>query len=168
MEGVAELRRDILGIYKNKKTKLRVKPKIRFEEEGAVGSGPVREFLSNAVKTIEQGIPSKSFKPLLFLEGEKDHLLPIHDQSLRLTGTFKALGRMLGHSILHGGPGLHGLSPAAVHYLTTEKELALEQPPPVTLNDVPDIELRGLISEVHVEFYNLNNVFTYSMVVIIL
>ncbi len=101
-------------------------------------------------------------------KGEKDHLLPIHDQSLRLTGTFKALGRMLGHSILHGGPGLHGLSPAAVHYLTTENELALEQPPPVTLNDVPDIELRGLISEVHVEFYNLNNVFTYSMVVSIL
>ena len=90
--GVAQFRRDILGIYKNKKTKLRVKPKIHFEEEGAVGNGPVREFLANAVKTIEQGIPSTSSKPLLFLEGEKDHLLPIHDQSLCLTGTFKALG----------------------------------------------------------------------------
>ena len=85
MDGVSEMRRDILGIYKNPKTKLKVTPKVRFEDEAAVGSGPIREFLSNAMKIIEEGIPSSTSKPLLFLEGEKDHLLPVHDQTLRLT-----------------------------------------------------------------------------------
>ncbi|XP_028412049.1 uncharacterized protein LOC114534777 [Dendronephthya gigantea] len=150
MDGVAELRRDIIGIYKNQKTNLRAKPKVRFEEEGAVGSGPVREFLSLAMKVVEEGIPSATSKPLIFLEGDKDHLLPIHDQSLRLTGTFKALGRIIGHSILHGGPGLHGLSPTAVHYFTTDHELLFQPPPPVTLDDIPDIELRSLISQLDV------------------
>ena len=42
MDGVSEMRRDILGIYKNPKTKLKVTPKVRFEDEAAVGSGPIR------------------------------------------------------------------------------------------------------------------------------
>ena len=66
MDGVSEMRRDILGIYKNPKTKLRVPPKVRFEDEGAVGSGPVREFLSNAMKVIEEGIPSFASNLLFF------------------------------------------------------------------------------------------------------
>ena len=148
MDGVSEMRRDILGIYKNPKTKLRVPPKVRFEDEGAVGSGPVSEFLSNAMKVIEEGIPSSASKPLVFLEGEKDHLLPVHDQTLRLTGAFKALGRIIGHSILHGGPGLYGLSPAAKHYITSTKEENIEDELHITLLDVPDVELRTLITEV--------------------
>lgn len=145
LDGLCDLRKDIMGIYKNPNTNLRVKPKVRFEEEDGVGSGPIREFLSNVIKVVDDGIPSGN-KPLIFLEGEKDHRLPIHDQSLRLIGTFKAIGRMIGHSILHGGPGLTGLSPAAIHYLTTEREG--QQPPPLAIEDIADIELRQLITEV--------------------
>lgn len=148
MEGTAELRKDIIGVYKNSKTSLRAIPRVRFEEEDGVGSGPVREFLMNAVKIVEEGIPS-SGKHLLFLEGERDHRVPVHDQSLRLTGAFKALGRIIGHSILHGGPGVYGLSPAIKSYFSTaEDDSDHQQPPPVVLEDVPDMELRQLISEV--------------------
>ena len=148
MDGFSEMRRDILGIYKNPKTKLKVTPKVRFEDEAAVGSGPVREFLSNVMKIIEEGIPSSTSKPLLFLEGEKDHLLPVHDQTVRLTGAFKACGRIIGHSNLHGGPGLYGLSPAAKHYITCSKEENIEDELHITLLDVPDVDLRLLITEV--------------------
>lgn len=148
MDGVSETRRDILGFYKNPNSNLRVKPKVRFEDESAVGSGPVREFLSNAIKIIDEGIPSSTSKPLVFLEGEKDHRLPVHDQYLRLTGTFKALGKIIGHSVLHGGPGLHGLSPAAKHYISSDKEHSFDDGLNVTLLDVPDIDLRKFITEV--------------------
>lgn len=104
VDGKGELNRDIISIYKKPDLKLRAIPKVRFEEEDAVGSGPVREFLVLAVQVADEGIPSTSgkSKPLLFFEGQPDHRLPIHDQSLRLTGTFKALRRIIGHSILHG------------------------------------------------------------------
>lgn len=153
MDGTNELRVDIMGIYKNPRTKLAVNPRVRFEGEDGVGCGPVREFFVNAIKIIEEGIHSSSGKPLVFLEGEADHRLPIHDRSLRLTGTFKALGRMIGHSILHGGPGLHGLSPAAKHYLASGSGACDDQqPPPIELADIADIELRNLISEVSCHF----------------
>ena len=147
LDGVNEMKREIMGIYKNPKTNLNRAPKVRFEEEDGVGSGPVREFLNNVIKIIEEGIPSSSGKPLMFLEGESDHRLPIHDQSLRLTGAFKAVGRMISHSVLHGGPFLYGLSPAVKHYLSIEandKQLSSS----LAIKDIPDIELRQLISEV--------------------
>jgi len=149
MDGTTELRRDIMGIYKNPKTKLTANPRVRFEDEDGVGCGPVREFFVNAIKIIDEGIHSSSGKPLIFLEGQADHRLPIHDQSLRLTGAFKAIGKMIGHSILHGGPGLYGLSPAAKHYFSTGGGASDDQqPPPIELADIADITLRNLISEV--------------------
>lgn len=149
MDGTTELRRDIVGIYKNPRTRLTVSPRVRFEGEDGVGCGPVREFFVNVIKIIDEGIHSSSDKPLVFLEGEADHRLPIHGQALRLTGAFKALGKMIGHSILHGGPGLHGLSPAVKYYLSTGRPgCDNQQPPPIELADFADIELRDMISEV--------------------
>ena len=97
------------------------------------------------MQVADEGIPSTSgrSKPLLFFEGQPDHRLPVHDQSLRLTGTFKALGRIIGHSILHGGPGLYGLSPAIEHVLSSDEES--EEPPPLVQEDIADIDLRQMI-----------------------
>ena len=149
MDGTNELRADIIAIYKNPKTKLNVNPRVRFDGEDGVGCGPVREFFVNAMKIIDEGIHSSSGKPVVFLEGEADHRLPIHDQALHLTGAFKALGKMIGHSILHGGPGLHGLSPAAKHYLSTGRGGCDDElPPPIELGDIADTDLRSMISEV--------------------
>ena len=145
VDGHGESGRDIVGIYKKPDLKLCAIPKVRFEEEDGVGSEPIREFLVLAVQVADEGIPSTSgrSKPLLFFEGQPDHRLPVHDQSLRLTGTFKALGRIIGHSILHGGPGLHGLSPAVQHVLSSDDDS--KEPPPLVLEDIPDIDLRHMI-----------------------
>ena len=127
-----------MGVYKNQNTNLRAGLKVRFEEEDAVGGGPVREFLSIGVKIIEDGISSSGSKRVLY------------NQSLRSTGTFKALGRMLGHSILHGGPGLNGVSEAMKSYIASDNDRCDPQAlhVPITLKDVPDIELREMIEEV--------------------
>ena len=62
-----------------------------------------------------------------------------------MTDVFIAnLGRMLGHSFLHSGPCLSGLSPAIVHVLfggspeTTTIQIA----------DCPDIDIRTTIQSV--------------------
>ena len=80
IDGVLELRKQIMGIYKNPKNKLKLVPKIIFEEEEGVGSGPRREFFAETIKVIDEGIPSRTGKPLMFLEGESDHRIPTHDQ----------------------------------------------------------------------------------------
>ena len=54
-------------------------------------------------------------------------------------GAYICIGKIVGHSILHGGPGLVGLSPAAKHYLAYDHE---QIPPPVVLEDIPDTNLR--------------------------
>ena len=41
MDGTDELWGDIMGIYKNPRTKLNVNPRVRFESEDGVGCGPV-------------------------------------------------------------------------------------------------------------------------------
>ena len=149
MDGTNELQGDIMGIYTNPRTKLNVNPRVRFEGEDGVGCGSIQEFFVNAIKIIDEGIHSSSGKPVVFLEGEADHRLPIHDRALRLIAAFKALGKMIGHSILHGGPGMHGISPAVKHYLSTGRGgCDVQLPPPTELADIADIDLRNMISEV--------------------
>ena len=53
---------------------------------------------------------SSTGSPVVYFEGEKDHLLPIHNQMPQQMGTYICIGKIIGHSILHGGPGLFGLS----------------------------------------------------------
>jgi hypothetical protein len=148
LDGIDELKKEVIGVYKNPKTNLRVGVKVRFEEEDAVGSGPVREYLSIAMNILDEGVSSSGSKKILFFEGQKDHRVPVHNQSLRLTGMFKALGKMLGHSILHGGPGLHGVSPVVKCYMATDRSAAETQSLPLTLEDLPDLELRNMIATV--------------------
>ena len=72
---------------------------------------------------------------------EKDHRLPLHNQSLRLTGAFKAVGRIIGHCALHEGPALHGTSPAVEYYLSHPSADLFEKPLPVSVEDIPDIRV---------------------------
>ena len=41
-DGMDELKKDILGCYKNPRVKLTAKPRVKFEGEEGVGSGPIR------------------------------------------------------------------------------------------------------------------------------
>lgn len=137
-----------MGAYKNPSIDLKAIPHVRFEDEDGVGSGLVREYLLSAMAIADEGIPSNN-KPLLFLEGEKGHRLPLHDRSLRITGSFKAIGRRIGHCALYCGKELNGLSPAVVHYWTMGKQYDIR--PPVTMEDIPDMDLLDLISQVDVQ-----------------
>ena len=56
------------------------------------------------------------------------------------------MGRIIGHSILHGGSGLHGLSPAVKNYLSNGADS--DNHPMLTVEDIPDIELRQIVTEV--------------------
>ena len=109
MDGILGLRRDILNVYKNPKNNLKVCPRVKFEDEQGVGSGPVREYFEEAIKVIDEGLPYS--KDQLFLEGEEDHRIPTNDRELRITGAYRAMGKIIGHAALHSNSCLHGISP---------------------------------------------------------
>jgi hypothetical protein len=67
-----ELKKDILSNYKDSSCRLNAKPRVRFEGEDGVGSGPVREFLLCAMKIAQEGIGGGR-RHVIFFEGEKDH-----------------------------------------------------------------------------------------------
>lgn len=93
---------------------MKARPRVRFEDKEGAGSGPVREFPST--KIADKGI-SNTFKHVIYFKGEKDHRLPLHDQSLRIKGAFKAIGRIIGHCGPHDGRALHGFrSPSNITY----------------------------------------------------
>lgn len=152
-DGVEELKKDILGHYKDNSCNLKAKMRVRFEGEEGVGSGPIREFLLCAMKIVQEGIGGKS-KPIIFFEGQEDHLVPVYDQSLMCTGSFKAIGRIIGHSLVHGGPLVYGLSPAVKQYWaltgnTRNQDHDLDTlPASITIADLPDVDLRELILQV--------------------
>ena len=53
MEGSEALKGGIFVYYKDRKTKFRAHSRVRFEGEEGVVSGPVREFLLNAMKIAD-------------------------------------------------------------------------------------------------------------------
>lgn len=53
----------------------------------------------------------------LLFEGEEGHLIPSTSSFLIESDLFVAAGHIIGHSFLHGGPCLTGLSPAIMHVL---------------------------------------------------
>ena len=68
-------------------------------------------------------------------------------------GSFKAIGRIIGHSVLHEGPVPYGLSKAVIQYwrLTaygSVDDISLENRA-LTNKDIPYIDLRGYINEVN-------------------
>lgn len=80
-------------------------------------------------------------------DGQKDHLVPSASSVLVESDLFLMAGRMIGHSFIHGGPTLSGLSKAVVNILgggTPETAASA-----LTLLDCPDMDLRetvGLVS----------------------
>ncbi|CAH3144750.1 unnamed protein product [Porites lobata] len=54
-------------------------------------------------------------------------------------------GHIIGHSILHGGSGLHALSPTVKNYLSTDADS--DNPPTLKVEDIPTIALRQIVTE---------------------
>ena len=129
--------------------------RVRFEGEEGAGSGPIREFLLCAMKILQEEIGEKR-KPIIFFEGEDDHKLPVHEQTLKCTGAFRAVGRIIGHSVLHRGPFMYGLSTAVKQYWAAtggkkgkDRDTAT-QALSIVIEDIPNIELRQCISQVSI------------------
>lgn len=77
-------------------------------------------------------------------EGEPDHLIPSVSEELLENNMFTVAGRMIGHSFLHGGPSLPGLSPAIIHVLFGGSP----ETAPVTIRDCPDLDIREMVEKV--------------------
>ncbi|XP_059384777.1 uncharacterized protein LOC132119051 isoform X1 [Carassius carassius] len=77
----------------------------------------------------------------LLFEGEQDHLVPCCSQTLLDSDLFVVAGRMIGHSFLHGGPLLPGISPAIIHVLVGGAIETAE----IHLKDCPDLDQRHTI-----------------------
>jgi len=54
MEGIEELKLDVLVHYKSRTSNLKAHPRVRFNQEEGAGSGPVRDFLSIATKIADE------------------------------------------------------------------------------------------------------------------
>lgn len=72
----------------------------------------------------------------LLFEGEPDHLVPSTSQILVESDLFLMAGRMVGHSFIHGGPCLPGISPAVIHVLLGRPT----ETATIQLQDCPDLD----------------------------
>lgn len=140
-----EFSADVLAIYKKPNPGLNSTLRVEFENEVAVGEGPVREFFSTLMGFLHDGFPLDGEglgKLTEVFEGQEDHKLSIPNALLRNAGFYKSVGRMIAHSFLHGGPPLFGLSPAVVQFWCQDSINA------VTIDDVQDYDLREALKEV--------------------
>ena len=118
--------------------------RVKFENERAVGEGPVREFFSILMAFVQNGLYLDDPGRLTMLfEGETDHKIPVPNALLCNSGLYTSVGRMIAHSFLHGGPPLYGLSPAVLEFWTRESISEA-----VTIEDIPDYDLRQALKEV--------------------
>ncbi|XP_034152221.1 G2/M phase-specific E3 ubiquitin-protein ligase-like isoform X2 [Esox lucius] len=109
----------------------------------AIGQGVTRFFFSKCMEKLKSGfcINFANSNVTRLFEGEPGHLVPSASHFLVESDMFMVAGRMVGHSFLHGGPCLLGLSPAVVHVLLGgSPETAT-----VTLQDCPDLDIRETI-----------------------
>ncbi|XP_057712511.1 uncharacterized protein LOC130929422 [Corythoichthys intestinalis] len=115
-----------------------------LEGDSAIGQGVVRYFLTTIISKLQFGFQLNLGglgKTLLF-EGQPDHLVPAASEVLIESNIFHVAGRMMGHSILHDGPRLTGLSPAVVHVLLNgDPEMAT-----IVIEDCPDLHIRSIIT----------------------
>ena len=118
--------------------------KVTFENEpGIDGGGPRREYFSLLLKEL---VSLRS--PVRLFEGNENRLLPLHNTDALRSGLFKVAGRMITSSIINGAPGFLCLAPAVYSYLTSgSMNEAVEV---ATVHDIPDLEMREIISKVTV------------------
>ncbi|XP_062844575.1 uncharacterized protein LOC134303178 isoform X2 [Trichomycterus rosablanca] len=133
----------LISFYKRPNVEWARPLNCRLEGDTAVGQGVTRFYFSRCMEKLKSGfcINFGNSNVTMLFEGEPGHLVPSASHFLVDSDLFIVAGRMLGHSFLHGGPCLSGLSPAVVHVLLGgSPETAT-----VTLEDCPDLEIRETI-----------------------
>ncbi|XP_052440572.1 uncharacterized protein LOC127979271 isoform X2 [Carassius gibelio] len=139
-----EQERQLINFYKQRNVEWACPVKCQLEGDAAVGDGVTRHFFSTILEKLKYGFSlnlGNTGVTCLF-EGQPDHLVPSSSQFLIESDLFLVAGRMLGHSFLHGGPCLAGLSRAFVHVLLQgSQDTATLQ-----LEDCPDVDIRETIN----------------------
>ena len=88
----------VLALYQDPSFPIRKPPAVIFEnEDGCDAGGLTRDFFSTAVQQILD--PSNGL-----FEGCGTNLVPTFNTQAVVDGKFCTVGRVFGHSILHGGP----------------------------------------------------------------
>ncbi|XP_031171600.1 uncharacterized protein LOC116061499 isoform X2 [Sander lucioperca] len=110
--------RAILYFYKKAHVEWASTLTCTLKGDPAIGDGVTRHFFATIMSKLQHGF-DVSFGPggTLLFEGEKDHLIPSTSHFLLESDFFVVAGRMIGHSFLHDGPCLGGLSLAILHVL---------------------------------------------------
>ncbi|XP_048090473.1 uncharacterized protein LOC125288283 isoform X2 [Alosa alosa] len=111
--------------------------------DAAIGLGVTHHFFSICMEKLKSGFSLSFAKTNVtpLFEGEPGHLIPSASPFLMNSDMFIVAGRIVGHSYLHGGPCLSGLSDAVVHVLLGG---SLETAT-VNLEDCPDFDIRETI-----------------------
>ncbi|XP_076836263.1 uncharacterized protein LOC143481941 isoform X2 [Brachyhypopomus gauderio] len=109
--------RQLIALYKQSSVKWACPVTCKLQGDVAVGEGVTRKFFSAIIQRLKAGfsINLGNIERTCLFEGEPDHLVPSSSQSLIEGDMFLVAGRMLGHSFLHGGPRLPGLSRSIDH-----------------------------------------------------
>ena len=130
--------RDVIRIYKRHGFNPKFTPDIEFNNEiGIDGGGLTKEYFHLVLAKLRDGDPSIGIS---LFEGAADHIVPIHCCSSLDSGLFHSFGKILAHSILHGGMGFVGMAPAVAKYISTK---SMDQAATlVSLEDIPDLEYR--------------------------
>ncbi|CAM4732698.1 unnamed protein product [Leuciscus chuanchicus] len=135
----------LISFYKMNSVNRSVPLKCRLTGDAAVGKGVNRHILSMIMQKLKTGFSLHlgSTSTTLF-EGEKNHRVPSASAVLRDSNLFQMAGRMIGHSFVHGGPCLSGLSLPLVILLTGGSSDSAASA--LTLQDCPDLDHRETIS----------------------
>lgn len=132
-----------MTIYKRPDLNLKKQLDVSFSGEcGADMGGPSKEFFHVSLASLKRVDPVYNFQ---LFTGEEGHLVPVYGADVLSSGCFQMAGKLLAHSILHGGDAFFGLAPAIKEYLVSGS--IEEAGKLVTPADLPDVELRTLLEE---------------------
>ncbi|XP_067227454.1 uncharacterized protein [Chanodichthys erythropterus] len=136
--------RTLISFYKKNNANWSAPLRCSLIGDAAVGKGVNRHIFSMIMQKLKTGFSLNlgSAATTLF-EGEKNHRVPSASVVLRDSNLFQMAGRMIGHSFVHGGPCLSGLSLPVVILLTGGS--ADSAASALTLQDCPDLDHRETI-----------------------
>ena len=138
----------ILSVYKKPHVSLKRRPEVVFANETGIDAGALTKvYFSVGMAALAKEALTAGDGSYPLFEGTEDHKLPTPNPFLQQCGIYVAVGKFIAHSILHGGPGLHGLSPVFKNYVISGETSGLTPVP----EDIPDPELSALVMEVQDE-----------------
>ncbi|KAI7789827.1 uncharacterized protein LOC130549524 [Triplophysa rosa] len=139
-----EREREILTFYKHTVTNWARPLSVLLMGDSAIGDGVKRHFLSFVMSRDQYGfdLNLENCGRTIFFNGQEDHLVPSTSRLLLDSDLFRVIGRMIGHSFLHGGPLLTGLSRSLFSLLLGQKD----EPAVLELEDCPDTDVTEIVS----------------------